>query len=41
MLDLMFDIPSRDNITKVIISRDMVIGKEDPEIIFSEEEKSA
>ncbi len=41
MLDLMYDIPSRENIEKVIVTREMVLGKEDPEIIYSEEEKSA
>jgi len=41
MLDLMFNVPSMDNIVKVKISRDMVKGKTEPEIIYSEEEKSA
>jgi len=41
MLDLMYDVPSRDNIEKIIITSEMVRGENGPEIIYSEEEKSA
>ncbi len=41
MLDLMYDVPSTDNISKIIINRDMVIGVSGPVIIYNEEEKSA
>jgi len=41
MIDLMFDIPSRENITRVIITGEMVAGREEPRIIFNEEEKTA
>jgi len=41
MLDLMYDIPSKDNIEKIIIARNMVRGTEQAEIIYREEEKSA
>ncbi len=41
MLDLMFEIPSMNNIAKIIITRDMVTGKKGPEIIYREEEKTA
>ncbi|MFC1669132.1 ATP-dependent Clp protease ATP-binding subunit ClpX [Spirochaetota bacterium] len=40
MMDLMFEVPSRSDIIKIIITKPMVKGKEDAEIIF-EEEKSA
>ena len=41
MLDLMFEIPSMNNIAKIIITREMVTGKKGPEIIYREEEKTA
>ncbi|HOO72070.1 MAG TPA: ATP-dependent Clp protease ATP-binding subunit ClpX [Spirochaetota bacterium] len=41
MLDLMFDIPSQDKISKVIINKEMVLGLDGPKIIYNEEEKSA
>jgi ATP-dependent Clp protease ATP-binding subunit ClpX len=41
MLDLMFDIPSMNNIAKIIITREMVMGKKGPEIIYRKEEKTA
>ncbi len=41
MLDLMFDIPSMNNIAKIVITRDMVTGKKGPEIHYREEEKTA
>ncbi|HPV40780.1 MAG TPA: ATP-dependent Clp protease ATP-binding subunit ClpX [Spirochaetota bacterium] len=41
MLDLMFEIPSMNNIAKIIITREMVAGTKGPEIIYREEEKTA
>ncbi len=41
MLDLMFDIPSMNNIAKIVITRDMVTGKKGPELHYREEEKTA
>jgi ATP-dependent Clp protease ATP-binding subunit ClpX len=41
MLDLMFDIPSMNNIAKIIITREMVTGSKGPEIVYREEEKTA
>jgi ATP-dependent Clp protease ATP-binding subunit ClpX len=41
MLDLMFEIPSMNNIAKIIITREMVTGKKGPEITYREEEKTA
>lgn len=41
MLDIMYSIPSEANITKVIISEQMVLGKEEAKIIYNKEEKSA
>jgi len=41
MLNLMFEIPSMSNILKVIISKDVVLGKSSPEIVFNEEIKTA
>ncbi len=41
MLDLMFDIPSMNNIAKIIITREMVTGTKGPEIVYREEEKTA
>ncbi len=41
MLDLMYSIPSRENVQKIVINREMIIGTEEPHIILREEEKSA
>ncbi|MCP4130333.1 MAG: ATP-dependent Clp protease ATP-binding subunit ClpX [bacterium] len=41
MLDLMYDIPSKENVVKIIIEGAMVLGEKEPEIIYEEEEKSA
>lgn len=41
MLDLMYDVPSQDNIEKVIITKETVMEKAAPEIIYSKKEKSA
>ena len=41
MLDLMFEIPSMNNIAKIIVTREMVAGRTEPEITYREEEKTA
>ncbi len=41
MLDLMFEIPSMNNIAKITVTREMVAGKKGPDITYREEEKSA
>ncbi len=41
MLELMYDIPSRDNIAKIIIDEDMIEGRSEAKIIYNQEEKSA
>ncbi len=41
MMDLMYDIPSQDNIAKVIITEDVVKGIAPPELMYRKEEKSA
>jgi ATP-dependent Clp protease ATP-binding subunit ClpX len=41
MLDLMFEIPSMNNIAKITVTREMVAGKKGPDINYREEEKSA
>lgn len=41
MLDLMYDIPSRDNVSRIVITEEMVRADGSPEIYYEEEEKSA
>ncbi len=41
MLELMYNIPSDRNVTKVVINEDMVRGASGPVITYGEEEKSA
>jgi len=41
MLDLMYDVPSMSNITKVVITKAMVNGEQGPKIIYNDKEKSA
>ncbi|HPT90888.1 MAG TPA: ATP-dependent Clp protease ATP-binding subunit ClpX [Acetivibrio sp.] len=40
MLDIMYDIPSQENVEKCIITRDAVEGKASPTIIINENKKS-
>ncbi len=40
MLDVMFEIPSREDIEKCIITKDVVLKKSEPIIIISEEQRS-
>ena len=41
MLNLMFEVPSMNNIAKIIVTREMVAGDRGPDIVYREEEKSA
>ena len=41
MLDIMYSIPSEQGITKVVISPNMVLGKQKAKILYSNKEKSA
>ena len=41
MLDLMYDVPSRSNITRIVITKEMVNGQDEALISLDEEEKSA
>jgi ATP-dependent Clp protease ATP-binding subunit ClpX len=41
MLDLMFDIPSMENVAKIVITREMVAGLKGPDVIGREAEKTA
>jgi ATP-dependent Clp protease ATP-binding subunit ClpX len=41
MLDLMFDIPSMENVAKIVITREMVAGQKGPDVIGREAEKTA
>jgi ATP-dependent Clp protease ATP-binding subunit ClpX len=41
MLDLMYEIPSGNNIDKIIITKDMIIKQSDPVIKYSKKEKTA
>ena len=41
MLDLMYEIPSREDISKVIISGDVIKGAKKPRIVNKKEEKTA
>jgi ATP-dependent Clp protease ATP-binding subunit ClpX len=41
MLDLMFEIPSNSNVSRINICRDMVLGRKGPDMTFIKEEKSA
>jgi ATP-dependent Clp protease ATP-binding subunit ClpX len=36
MLDLMYDLPSNDKVNKVIITQDVILGKEEPKLIEGE-----
>ena len=41
MLDIMYDIPSKDNIEEVMISEEVVMNKEKPIIVYRREAESA
>ena len=40
MLDIMYDIPSRDDIEKCIITKDMVENKVEPTLVLSDKKNS-
>ena len=40
MLDVMYDIPSTDNVEKCIITKGAVLNNEQPKLIFGEQKKS-
>ncbi len=37
MLDLMYEIPSQDNVTEVVINEDVIIGEGEPIIVYSKQ----
>ena len=39
MMNIMFDIPSRDDITKCVISKDTVVNGTEPKLVFDEKKK--
>ena len=41
MVDLMYDVPSQENIAKIIITKEVVTEGKSPELIYRTEEKSA
>lgn len=41
MLDIMYEIPSRDDIEKCIITKDTIINKDDPTIVYSDIKKKS
>ena len=41
MLDVMYDAPNHEGFTKVVIDRDVVEGKREPEVIFEKKKKSS
>ena len=41
MLDIMYDLPSTDNVKECVISEDVVMHKEDPILLFEQTKKQA
>jgi ATP-dependent Clp protease ATP-binding subunit ClpX len=39
MLEIMYDVPSRDDVTKVIVTEDCIQKKEMPLVVSSEKKK--
>ena len=39
MMEVMFEIPSREDISKVIVTRDVVLNKEEPLIVTGDNKK--
>ena len=39
MMDVMYDIPSRDDISKVIVTKEMVLNKEEPLLVTTDKKK--
>jgi ATP-dependent Clp protease ATP-binding subunit ClpX len=41
MVDLMFDIPSQENVKKIMLTKEVVTGNSQPDITYDEDKKSA
>jgi ATP-dependent Clp protease ATP-binding subunit ClpX len=41
MLDIMYDLPSLENVKECVISEDVVFNKEDPILLFEQNKKQA
>jgi len=41
MLDIMYDLPSLENVKECVISDDVVLNKEDPILLFEQAKKQA
>ena len=41
MLDLMYEIPSQDNVTEVVINEDVIVGNGEPIIVYSKQLEKA
>jgi len=41
MLDLMYEIPSKKNVSRIVITEEMIKGLDKPKIVYSKEEKTA
>ncbi len=41
MLDLMYEIPSKKNVSRIVITGEMIKGLDKPKIVYSKEEKTA
>jgi len=39
MLEVMYDVPSTDDVVEVVITEDAVLGRSDPIVVFAEEAK--
>jgi ATP-dependent Clp protease ATP-binding subunit ClpX len=41
MLDIMYDLPSLENVKECVVSDDVVLNKEDPILLFEQAKKQA
>ena len=41
MLDIMFDLPSSENVAECVISEQVIVGGEPPVILYKNDKKSA
>jgi ATP-dependent Clp protease ATP-binding subunit ClpX len=41
MLDIMYDLPSIDNVKECVIGEDVVLKKEDPILLYEQSKKQA
>jgi ATP-dependent Clp protease ATP-binding subunit ClpX len=39
MLEVMYDVPSTEDVVEVVITEDAVLGRSDPIVVFAEEAK--